>query len=243
MLFIFFVVSGCSVYNSSYNTEMVSNVNEKRMINSTESDDVLKANVIIYNNNYNSFFGIKYKKHNTYGSGFIYNSDENYYYVLTNNHVVAFDYRYDNNELLVEDYYGNEYFGEVVYNDINYDLAIVRFVKESSLRVLNISEELVNVRDSIRTMGNPDSNRNVISEGFINCFTNINLNNDKARVDFQVIVHNARIKNGSSGGALLNKENEVIGITFAGVFDNNGEFITGYAIPVNKINEFLSKYI
>ena len=47
----------------------------------------------------------------------------------------------------------------------------------------------------------------------------------------------------SDFGTHLNNDNEVIGVTFAGVFDNKGEFITGYAIPVVRINEFLSKYI
>ena len=57
------------------------------------------------------------------------------------------------------------------------------------------------------------------------------------------MVHSAYIKGGSSGGALLNNNDEVIGVTFAGVFDNKGEFVRGYAIPVSKVNEFLSKYI
>jgi len=243
MLFIFFMVCGCSVYNSSYSTEVVSNKNTRSLINSNESEEILKANVIIYNNNYSSFLGIKYKEHNTYGSGFIYDSDDNYYYVLTNNHVISFDYSYNKNKLKLEDYYGNKYDVELIYKDINYDLAVVRFVKSIELKVLNLSDATVNVKDSIRTMGNPDSNRNVISEGAISCFSNIDFSNEESNVDFEVIVHNARIKGGSSGGALLNSNDEVIGITFAGVFDNEGSFVTGYAIPVNRINEFLSKYI
>lgn len=244
LLFIFFVVSGCSIYNSSdYNTETVSTVNMGYLNNNGEDDDILKANVIIYNNNYSSFLGIKYKKNNTYGSGFIYNEDEKYYYVLTNNHVVAYDYSYDKHKLVIEDYYGNNYNCEVISADINYDLALVRFEKEVELEILEISDKNINVRESVRTMSNPDSNKNIISEGNISCFSNIYLDNNESKVSFEVIVHSASIKGGSSGSALLNENDEVIGVTFAGVFDNDGNFIKGYAIPVSKINEFLSKYI
>lgn len=244
LLFIFFIVSGCTS-NNVYSTETVSTEDKgyyTRNVNN-QSEDILKSNIMIHNNNYSSFLGVKYKKNNTYGSGFVYDSDENYYYVLTNNHVVAFDYSYNHNELIVEDYFGNKYVAEVVGKDINYDLAVIRFERKVELETLSISEDVISVRDSVKSMGNPDSNKNVISEGMISCFSNIYLDTNKAKVDFEVIVHSARIKGGSSGSALLNNENEVIGITFAGVFDNNGEFITGYAIPVNKINEFLSKYI
>ena len=83
LLFIFFVVTGCSVYGYNDSLEIVSTEKTKSLNVENKTDDVLIANVTIYNNNYSSFLGIKYKKHNTYGSGFIYNSDESYYYVLT----------------------------------------------------------------------------------------------------------------------------------------------------------------
>lgn len=243
-LVIFFVVSGCTCYGASeHNAEMVSTENRGYLNYSNEYEDILMANVIIYNNNYSSFLGLKYKKHNTYGSGFIYNSDDSYYYVLTNNHVVSYDYNCNKHELLIEDYYGNKYNAELISKDINYDLALIRFEKKILLKELSISKDNIKVRDSVRTMGNPDSNRNVISDGMISCFSNINLDTMKSKVNFEVIVHSASIKGGSSGSALLNKYNEVIGVTFAGVFDKEGTFITGYAIPASRINEFLSKYI
>ena len=89
-------------------------------------------------------------------------------------------------------------------------------------------------------MGNPNSTKNIISQGMVNCYSLITLNNSKSKIDFEVIVHTALIDSGSSGGALINKNNEIVGITFAGVFDNNDKFITGYAIPSSKIIEFLA---
>ena len=90
-------------------------------------------------------------------------------------------------------------------------------------------------------MGNPSSIKNVISEGKIDCFGYVSLDSTKSNIEFEVIVHSAAIAGGSSGGALLDSNNEIIGITFAGVFDRDGIFITGYAIPSEKIIEFLNK--
>jgi len=208
---------------------------------SEENEDVLKSNVMIFNKNYSKFLGLKYEESNSYGSGVIYKSDDNYYYALTNHHVINDDKDCSNQEIYVEDYFSNRYKGVVLYSDVNYDLAIVRFEKKLDLNVLNISSDTATVRESVRSMGNPDSIKNVINDGMINCFSYISLNNDNSKVDFEVIVHSALIDGGSSGGALLDSNNEIIGITFAGVFDKKDNFIVGYAIPCEKIMEFLNK--
>lgn len=239
ILFAFLFVCACSNNDNVYNFKTVSS-NDFNYTVSKENEDILKANVMIFNKNYNSLLGLKYKEDNSYGSGVIYNSDNNYYYVLTNNHVINYNYAYNNHELIIEDYYLNRYNGEVIYSDAMYDLAIVRFEKTADLKELTISLDS-DVRKSVRSMGNPSSVKNVINDGMINCYSYIKMDNEESKVDFEVIVHSAAIAGGSSGGALLNSDNEIIGITFAGIFDNNGTFITGYAIPSSKIIEFLNK--
>ena len=113
-------------------------------------------------------------------------------------------------------------------------------VNTSTLNDGGIGDNSSEVRESVKSMGNPNSIKNVITNGMINCYSYISLNNNKSKVDFEVIVHSANINSGSSGGALLNEYNEIVGITFAGVFDNKGNFITGYAIPLEKIVEFIN---
>lgn len=240
VLLALFLVSGCNNNESIYNAKMVSSYGTSSYVISKENDDILKANVMIFNNRYSSFLGIKYKENNSYGSGVIYKKDQNYYYVLTNNHVISYDYSYSVQKIVVEDFYSNRYEGTVIYSNISYDLAIVRFESKENLEVLNISGNGSEIRESVRSMGNPNSIKNVITSGMINCYSYVSLNNSKSKIDFEVIVHSANIYSGSSGGALLNENNEIIGITFAGVFDNKGNFITGYAIPVEKIREFIN---
>lgn len=235
------LISGCSSRNNN-TTKVVSSesTTSYSKVSGSVNNEIVKANVMFYNNNYSTFLGIKYKEYNTYGSGFIYDEDINYYYVLTNYHVVAYNYSYNHNELYLEDYLGNRYEANILSSDINYDLAIVRFKKENRLKVLKFSNA-IEVKDSIKALGNPDSIKNVVTKGQVTCFSNINMSSNKSKVNFEVIVHSARIDGGSSGGALLNSNNEVVGITFAGAFDKNGEFVNGYAIPVSKINEFINK--
>lgn len=241
LLFAFLFVCACSNEEKIYNAKIVSSVSDVQYVVSDEAEEVLEANVMIFNNCYSSLLGFKYKENNSYGSGVIYKSDENYYYVLTNNHVVSYDVNYDKQDLILEDYYLNRYEAEVVYSDVSYDLAVIRFEKNIDLAVLNINDDKISIRENVRSMGNPDSVKNVINDGEINCFSYVTLNNEKSKVDFEVIVHSAQISSGSSGGALLDSNNNIIGITFAGVFDNEGDFITGYAIPSYKIIEFLNK--
>ena len=94
---------------------------------------------------------------------------------------------------------------------MSYDLAVIRFEKNIDLAVLNINDDKISIRENVRSMGNPDSVKNVINDGEINCFSYVTLNNEKSKVDFEVIVHSAQISSGSSGGALLDSKNNIIG--------------------------------
>lgn len=232
------LLCGCS---NEYVTKMTSSNDNAKYSASSEYNDIMLANVRVINEEYNSFMGLKYSEHNTYGSGVIFEEDEMYYYALTNNHVVDFSNSYSKNELYIEDYYNNRYNAEIVISDSSYDLAIIRFSKEISLKELDIKMNNSIVGENIKTLGNPNKLKNVITEGVVSCYNSIKL--DDSDVNFNILVHNAEIANGSSGGALLNENDEIIGITFAGVFDKKGNFITGYAIPSEKIIEFINENI
>ena len=243
LLFFFLFVNGCSnVKDNEYVTEVVSSVDVGYSYNSEvrENEDLLISNVVVYNRNYSKFLGIKYKEYNTYGSGFVYDEDEDFYYILTNNHVVMPYEDFKINSIIVEDYFGNKYNGVVIDRDSEYDLAIVRIEKIVDLRTLEIVDNDSIIGESVKSMSNPNLRRNVINEGKINCYSIVNINDDSSNVTFDVLVHSASIQSGSSGSALLNEEDKVIGVTFAGVFDKEDNFITGYAIPATRINEFLS---
>ena len=131
LLTLFFVCSCDRVKGNYNNTKMVSSEVETKFYKNNDgslgNNDVLKANVMIYNTNYSSFLGVKYKESSTYGSGVIFKTDDNYYYVLTNNHVICKESSYSNQSIYIEDYFFNRYNGEVVYSKASYDLAVFRF--------------------------------------------------------------------------------------------------------------------
>lgn len=183
------------------------------------------------------------------GSGIIISEQNGYYYALTNNHVVYCDYtKYDNVEYIVYDSYNNEYSSgkvSLLYNKAEYDLALIRFRKGSQeLAVVDLAKS--SSTDKVFTLGNPKSLANAISFGDylgMKTFTPKADSVAQSNVTFDVITHTAFIDNGSSGGGLLNYSLKLVGINFASsVSEKTGEFIRGYAIPVEKINEFITEY-
>lgn len=67
---------------------------------------------------------------------------------------------------------------------------------------------------------------------------NVNMSN----VTFDVIRHSAPLNQGSSGGVLLDKDYKICGINYAAaVVEDSTEFVSGYAVPVLKVKEFLTQ--
>ena len=187
------------------------------------------------------------------GSGIIYEETDYYYYVLTNNHVVYYDKtKFDTASYYVYDCYLNEYQSrnvKVLCADPTYDLAVVRFAKGGDpltridLGKVNLAK--ASTADEVLTLGNPKSLANAISIGKILGKKKFNPSaetRESSYVEFDVLVHNAFIDNGSSGGALLNYNLDLVGINFASsVSESTGEFLRGYSIPVERVREFLSQ--
>ncbi len=183
------------------------------------------------------------------GSGIIIEEDDYYYYALTNNHVVYYDKtEYNSVSYYVYDCYNNIYQPRnvrVLYSLASYDLALIRFSKgEKQLEKVKFAK--ISKTDKVFTLGNPKSLSNAISLGdYIGekVFKPSVESIEKSNVEFEVLMHNAFIDNGSSGGAVFNFNLELIGISFASsVSEKTGEFIRGYAIPIEKVKEFINLY-
>jgi len=173
------------------------------------------------------------------GSGVIYDEDETSYYVLTNYHVVCMD-KYDV-EIRVKNVYGDISNALLLYALKSYDLAILKFNKTKELYVFDIKNIDSNIGDKVFAIGYPKGQINSLTIGNIITFNLIEV--DNSMIEFEVIWHDAPIKDGSSGGVLINSKYQVLGINFAGASDTStGNFIVGYAIPSFKILEFLDGY-
>ena len=180
------------------------------------------------------------------GSGVIFAKTNSYYYILTNHHVIYPEsgYNFNYSTFKVEDCYGQDYTANWVYRDVNYDLAILRVNKLSSTKQPSVIEfsDAYYMNEEIVALGEPKGQTNTITYGEIQKMYQFQADKETAsqsNINFDVIVHSAKIDNGSSGGALLDTNLKLIGINFASA-EKNGEYKYSYAIPLNKVNEFIS---
>ena len=186
------------------------------------------------------------------GSGVIVDISGGYCYVLTNYHVVKKVEKYSQQKFTIEDPWGNKYDAQIYkkYQQSNYatsedyDLALLyfRYIDKDE----NGLEEIVfgsdpNKNDYVAAIGTPKGLQNAFSYGRVLEYQPIKAGDDTSlqKITFDVIVHNAPLNHGSSGGALINMSGQLVGLNFAGY--SNGAY--GCTIPISKIMEFMNIYI
>lgn len=137
------------------------------------------------------------------GSGIMIGRDG---YILTNNHVASGGRYYsvrieDDNERYTTD--------EVIKYNYNLDLAVIRINRKlKPLPIYRGGKKLVRGQKVV-AIGSPLGLFNSVSDGIISGFRNIE--------NVDMIQFTAPISHGSSGGAVLNMQGEVIGISTAGI--------------------------
>ena len=209
------------------------------------SEDILYSSIQIISRYYNSSDTSFYESS---GSGVIISVSDKYY-CLTNNHVVYRPNEYRYNKYEIHDSFNNTYNADLLYYDVNYDLALLSFDKNEKyqeLKPIYFSNSLPNINDLVISIGNPLKMMNVITYGYYEGIKKYTANPDtvyKSNINFNVIHHSAMVKDGSSGGILLDSNLRLIGINFAAAVNSNNEYEYSYAIPYEKIIEFINNYI
>ncbi len=178
------------------------------------------------------------------GSGVIYAEDSAYYYCLTNNHVVAKGGK-SYADISILDYKLGTHTAELIASDPDYDLAAVRFKKNSAdpLCALKLNTGELAVGETVIAIGSPEGQINSVTFGDMLAMETVNVDpssSSLSNVAFPVIKHDAYMNNGSSGGALLNSALEIAGINYAAA-SSGGEFAFGYAVPALRAIEFLQE--
>lgn len=192
--------------------------------------DIILASYRVINRSVSGTSGVT----NT-GTAFAIYEDDLFTYLITNSHVVKVRDGYQSNEIKVLDFFGVESVATLVENTFQsaYDLAIIKIAKNNNPEV-----KLVDVPyqkgQIVKAIGYYPSVQ--ITTGTITNTTMMNY-----IVNMVVIAHDASIIGGASGGPLLNSSNQVVGINFASV-TSGGQFLQAYAIPINKIIEYLGLY-
>lgn len=184
------------------------------------------------------------------GSGVIYAQNESgEYFALTNNHVVQAPDGMRETYFSVIDCYGNRHEGERINSSADDDLAVVKFSVDASiygalsLQVLPLAEENAPVNETVVSVGAPDGQFNAVTIGRILRYESVTLTEEESssHVSYPVICHTAVIHGGSSGGMLIDRNLQIVGINYAGASnEETGEFYEGYAVPAENVRAFLN---
>ena len=176
------------------------------------------------------------------GTGFVYDEDDKYAYILTNSHVVngstSVKVKFTNNN--VEDV-------ELIGDDTYTDIAVLRIDKDKIISVAEIGDNTtMRVGDTVFAIGAPLNDeyswtvtRGILSgkDRIVTVSTSSSTTSDWV---MNVLQTDASINSGNSGGPLANSNGEVIGITNMKLVSDGVEGM-GFAIPITDAIKYATE--
>ena len=173
------------------------------------------------------------------GSGVIMSKDG---YITTNNHVVD-----GAQSVSVQLSDGTSLDAEIIGTDEQTDLAVIKVTPTSDLTAAEFSDsDELEPGEYAYAIGSPGGVQfaNTITGGRISAINRDLTVNDRVMTLIQT---DASINNGNSGGALINKYGQVVGITSAKLSGNAFGSATvegmGFAIPINTAKDIVDELI
>lgn len=170
------------------------------------------------------------------GSGVVMSNDG---YIITNHHVID-----DAGSISVAFDDGRQYDATLIGSDDLTDLAVLQIDADGLVPIEFGSTDDLLLGDPAVAIGNPlgQDGGSSITAGIVSAFDR--------RVDFSdgsalfgMIQTDAAINQGSSGGALVDADGDLIGITSAIGVSNAGPEGIGYAIPIELVDRITSEII
>jgi serine protease Do len=158
------------------------------------------------------------------GSGFVYDPDG---FIFTNAHVVG------NSETVTVVFQdGTRMTGEVVVNEPAADVAVVQ-VQARDLPYVPLSNEEPRVGQLAIAMGSPFGLDQTVTAGIVSALDR-DVPISRGTTLENAIQTDAAINSGNSGGPLVNRNGEVIGINSAIFTPSGGSDGVGFAIPIQE---------
>ncbi len=169
------------------------------------------------------------------GSGVVYRADG---IILTNQHVVAGAQRL---EVAFAD--GRRDSGRVIATDPNTDLAAIR-VERTGLPAARFATALPRVGDLAVVLGSPLGFEKTVTAGIISgLHRSIPGSAAETRSLVDLIQTDAPISPGNSGGAVVDADGQVVGISEAYIPPNQGAVAIGFAIPAATAKQVADQLI
>lgn len=157
------------------------------------------------------------------GSGIIYEWDR----IITNYHVAD---EGDSYRIVYND--GTITQAKLIKYKTNEDIAVLEPERKDVKPVKIGDSDEVKVGDKVFCISSPEENKNVVTQGKV-----VMLYDCKG---ITTIATSASLKEGSSGGALFNKNGELIGIMKAGILNNQTQNTDSLSIPINDVRKALA---
>ncbi len=172
-----------------------------------------------------------------YGSGVIVTSDG---YIVTNNHVIE-----DADEVEVTLNDKRNFNAEVVGRDPSTDIAVLR-IKANDLPYIRFGDsDALRLGEWVLAVGNPFNLTSTVTAGIVSAMgRSLGLLNNQYRIE-SFIQTDAALNPGNSGGALVNTQGELVGITTAIISPSGAYAGNSFAVPtsiVKKVYEDIKQY-
>ncbi len=155
--------------------------------------------------------------------------------VVTNHHVID-----EAREILVTLTDGREFEAELVGQDPEADVAVIRIAADDLVALSWADSDQLRVGDFVVAIGNPFGLGQTVTSGIVSALGRSGLGIEEIE-DF--IQTDASINPGNSGGALVNLRGELIGINTAIVGPGGGNVGIGFAIPANMARSLMSQLV
>ena len=209
-------------------------ITENKTINETKlTEESIESSI---ENVYDSVVTVEAYRNNTKissGSGFIYKTDKNKGYILTNHHVIE---NADKVEVLLSN--GEGYEVKILGSDKYTDIGVLSIDKDKVTKVASLGDSNnIKLGATVITVGSPMGSdySGSITRGIISGKDRL-IENDG--IITNVIQTDAAINPGNSGGPLVNLAGEVIGITSMKLAKEEIEGM-GFAIPINDVKNYV----
>ncbi|MFO7659083.1 MAG: Do family serine endopeptidase [Bacteroidales bacterium] len=187
---------------------------------------------------YEFFYGDSYQKPEPvlgFGSGVIISGDG---YIVTNNHVVD---KSEKIKITLND--KREFSAELVGNDPSTDLALLRVNSKELPFIRYGNSDDLKVGEWVLAVGNPFNIASTVTAGIVSAKgKNLGIIQDNYRIE-SFIQTDAAVNRGNSGGALVNRRGELVGINTAIVSPSGGYAGISFAIPVSIVQKVIADLI
>ncbi len=166
------------------------------------------------------------------GTGFVYDKDDKYAYIMTNHHVIE-----DAGDIKITYSDDSVTTASIVGSDEYADIAVLKVDKDTILNVATLGKsEDVRKGDTVFTIGSPMGIdfKGTVTRGILSGkdrLVSVSLSGGQSDWIMNVMQTDAAISPGNSGGPLCNVNGEVIGINSLKIVEDTVESI-GFSIPI-----------